>query len=46
MTGFPVGDEYGCSVVEAHHIDFFVNSQNNDASNIIILSPNFHRIVH
>jgi hypothetical protein len=46
ITGIPVGDEYGHSVVEAHHIDFFVNSQNNDASNIIILSPNFHRIVH
>jgi len=46
ITGLPIGDEYGHSIVEAHHIDFFVNSQNNDASNIIILSPNFHRIVH
>lgn len=46
ITGLPVGEEYGHSVVEAHHIDFFVNSQNNDASNIIILSPNFHRIIH
>lgn len=46
ITGKPIGNEYGGSVVEAHHIDFFVNSQNNDASNIIILSPNFHRVVH
>jgi 5-methylcytosine-specific restriction protein A len=46
ITGLPVGEVYGHSIVEAHHIDFFVNSQNNDASNIIILSPNFHRIVH
>jgi 5-methylcytosine-specific restriction protein A len=46
ITGLPIGNEYGGPVVEAHHIDFFVNSQNNDASNIIIISPNFHRIVH
>jgi 5-methylcytosine-specific restriction protein A len=46
ITGEKIGDKYGEPIVEAHHIDFFVNSQNNDASNIIILSPNFHRIVH
>ena len=46
ITGEHIGEAYGGSVVEAHHIDYFVNSQNNDSSNIIILSPNFHRIIH
>lgn len=46
ITGEYVGTEYGGHVIEAHHIDYFVKSQNNDASNIIILSPDFHRIIH
>ncbi len=37
---------YGDSVVEAHHIDYFTRSQNNDSTNIIIISPNYHRIIH
>lgn len=46
ITGEMIGDKYDCQVVEAHHLDPFMKSQNNDAENIIILSPNFHRIVH
>lgn len=46
ITGEKIGDKYGDSVVEAHHIDFFTQSQNNDTTNIIILSPNYHRIIH
>ena len=37
---------YGVDVSEAHHIDFFVKSMNNDPGNIIILCPDHHRIVH
>ena len=39
-------DEYGVNIVEAHHIIPFASSANNDASNIIVLCPNHHRIVH
>ncbi len=46
ISGEKIGDEYGDSVVEAHHIDYFTRSQNNDSSNIIIISPNYHRIIH
>ena len=46
MTGEKVGDEYNALVVEAHHIDYFTRSQNNDSTNIIIISPNYHRIIH
>ena len=46
ISGEKIGDEYGNSVVEAHHIDYFTRSQNNDSTNIIIISPNYHRIIH
>lgn len=46
ITGEKIGSEYGDSVVEAHHIDYFTRSQNNDSTNIIIISPNYHRIIH
>lgn len=37
---------YGVDVTEAHHIHYFTQSFNNNASNIIILCPDHHRIVH
>ena len=46
ISGEKIGDQYGDSVVEAHHIDYFTRSQNNDSTNIIIISPNYHRIIH
>lgn len=46
ITGEKIGDKYGESVVEAHHIEYFTKSQNNDTTNIIIISPNYHRIIH
>lgn len=46
MTGERIGDPYNALVVEAHHIIPFTESMNNDTSNIIILSPSYHRIVH
>lgn len=33
ICGRMVGEEYGSHIVEAHHIDYFVSSLNNDASN-------------
>lgn len=38
--------EFDADICEAHHIDYFSKSQNNDASNIIILCPNHHRLIH
>lgn len=37
---------YGVDVSEAHHIQYFTKSFNNNAKNIIILCPDHHRIVH
>lgn len=46
MTGEKVGEPYSVMVVEAHHIIPFTESLNNDTTNIIILSPSYHRIIH
>ena len=46
ITGEKIGESFDGLVIEAHHIEPFVTSMNNDSNNIIILSPNFHRIVH
>ena len=46
ISGEKIGSEYGDSVVEAHHIEYFTDTQNNDSTNIIIISPNYHRIIH
>ena len=35
-----------CSLFTPHHIDYFTRTQNNDSTNIIIISPNYHRIIH
>ena len=37
---------YEVDVSEAHHIDYFTKSMNNNPHNIIILCPDHHRIVH
>lgn len=46
ICGKIIGHEYGSHVVEAHHIDYFVNSLNNDSSNQLIVCPNHHSIIH
>lgn len=37
---------YGVDVSEAHHIDYFTKSMNNNPQNIVILCPDHHRIIH
>jgi len=46
ICGFNPLEEYNTNICEAHHIDYFSKSQNNDAENIIILCPNHHRLIH
>jgi len=46
ICGQYIGEEYGAHVVEAHHIDYFVKSLNNDAKNQLIVCPNHHSIIH
>lgn len=36
----------GVNICEAHHIEYFSKSMNNDSDNIIILCPNHHSLVH
>lgn len=46
ICGETVGSPFGLHVCEAHHIDYFIRSLNNDASNQMIVCPNHHRIIH
>lgn len=46
ICGKMVGERYGSHVVEAHHIDYFVKSLNNDMDNQLIVCPNHHSIIH
>lgn len=39
----PYGDK---PVIEAHHIDYFTKSLNNNFSNVLVVCPNHHRIIH
>ena len=46
ICGQRVGVNCSVNVVECHHIDYFVDSLNNDMSNLLIVCPNHHRIIH
>lgn len=43
LISAPYGDK---PVADAHHIDFFTQSLNNNYDNIMILCPNHHRVIH
>jgi len=46
ICGCYIGEKYGSKLVEAHHIDYYVKSLNNNMSNILIVCPNHHGIIH
>lgn len=46
ICGKLIGEEFGAHIAETHHIDYFVKSLNNDASNQMVVCPNHHSIIH
>lgn len=46
ICGEDFGKRFEIHIVEAHHIDPFVATMNNDAANQIIICPNHHRVIH
>ena len=46
ICGINKVDEFGIDISEVHHIRFFADSHNNDSSNLIVLCPDHHRIIH
>ena len=46
MCGQNLGEQYGREIVQAHHIEYFSKSQNNNSTNIVILCPNCHALIH
>lgn len=37
---------FACDISEVHHIKYFSEFHNNDSSNLIVLCPNHHRLIH
>ena len=46
ICGQDVGELYGANVCDCHHINYFSVSLDNAASNLLIVCPNHHRIIH
>lgn len=46
ICGWSALDEFGVDISEAHHIEHFSKSLNNKPSNIVVLCPNHHTLVH
>lgn len=46
ICGRMIGEEFGSHIAEAHHIDYYVQSLNNDSNNQMIVCPNHHSIIH
>lgn len=46
ICGQVIGEKYGSHIAEAHHIDYFINSLNDDANNQMIVCPNHHSVIH
>ena len=46
ICGQVIGEKYGLHIAEAHHMDYFINSLNNDANNQMIVCPNHHSVIH
>lgn len=46
ICGSNHNERYSVNVVEAHHIDSFSETKNHQPSNIVILCPTHHRLMH
>lgn len=46
ICGARAKEIYGVDVTEAHHLQYFSKTANNNANNIIVVCPDHHRIIH
>ena len=46
ICGSNFGYKYNGNIVEAHHIEYFTKTFNNNSDNIMIICPNHHRLIH
>ncbi|QHE51674.1 HNH endonuclease [Pontibacillus sp. HMF3514] len=46
ICGFNHSEHYEVNVSEAHHIEYFSETQNHHPNNLVILCPTHHRLVH
>ena len=46
ICGHTPFEEYIDNICDVHHIEYFASSQNNNTSNLIVVCPNHHRLIH
>ena len=46
LCGRKAGEPFDVELVQAHHIEYYSKTQNNNSTNIIILCPNCHALIH
>ena len=46
ICGQLIGEKYSSHLVHAHHIRYFTQSKDNSMSNIMVVCPNHHGIIH
>lgn len=46
ICGQVMGEKYDSHIANAYHVDYFVNSLNNDVNNQMIVCPNHYSIMH
>lgn len=46
ICGERTGENYGFKIAEAHHIEPYSQTLNNNPENIVILCPNHHKVLH
>ncbi|HAO23408.1 MAG TPA: HNH endonuclease [Desulfobacteraceae bacterium] len=46
ICGYNFAEKYNGNIVEAHHIQSFTITMNNNSDNILIICPNHHRVIH
>lgn len=46
VCGKSIGELYGVNISHIHHIEPFINTQNNNVQNLMVLCPNHHSIIH
>jgi len=46
ICGVYIGEQYDAKIIHTHHIEYFSVSLNNNPSNILVICPNHHGIIH
>lgn len=46
ICGELIGEKYGTTIIHTHHIEPFSKTMNNNLSNMMVVCPNHHGVIH